>query len=304
MIYVALAVLAATAVGVAAERRLTTAGRAAQMALQLMLYVLVPFVSFVNFARLHLSAGGGVGLVFAYLAIAAAGVVAFLIGSRLLGLGRASLGGLICTVIVANTGYLGLPSTSAILGTGALGAAIAYDQIVSGPMLLLGGFGVGAAFGGSAEDSRMTRVRAFLLRNPPLLAVIAGLLAPAGLVPDSLLHASHYVVDALLPLGFFAVGVNLSAERREEGAPLLERPDRRVAVAVALRLLVAPLVLLTVSTAVVKLPSAYLLQAAMPSGVNTLLVGHAYGLDLRLIATVIVWSTLTALALGLLIALL
>jgi hypothetical protein len=50
------------------------------------------------------------------------------------------------------------------------------------------------------------------------------------------------------------------------------------------------------------MPAAYLLLAAMPTGVNALVVGHAYGLDQRLIATAIVWSTAAVLAAGLLIS--
>jgi malate permease and related proteins len=141
-------------------------------------------------------------------------------------------------------------------------------------------------------------LRAFLTRNPPLLAVVAGLLAPASAAPALLVRTSHLVVAALLPLGFFAVGVNLSSERREEGASLLERPDQRVLLAVGLRLLAAPLILAGVSATVVALPSAYLLQAAMPAAISSLIVGQAYGLDQRLIATVIVWSTATVLLVG------
>jgi predicted permease len=40
----------------------------------------------------------------------------------------------------------------------------------------------------------------------------------------------------------------------------------------------------------------------MPSGINSLIVGHAYGLDQRLIATVIVWSTAAVLLIGLVAA--
>jgi predicted permease len=301
---VALAVLVATAVGVSAERRFAWSQPAARGVLQVMLYALVPFVSFINMARLHLSAGAGFGLIFAYLGIAVTGTVAYLAGTRVLGLDRAGVGALVCCVIVVNTGYLGLPTSVALFGAGALSTAVAYDQVVSGPMLFIGGFGIGAAFGDSAGVDRRARIKSFLMRNPPLLAVIAGLLAPASLAPHALFVASHVVVDGLLPLGFFVVGVNLSAERREERAPLIERPDRRVAIAVGLRLLVTPAILAIVSATVVPLPHAYLLQAAMPSGINTLLVGHAYGLDLRLIATVIVWSTTAALAVALAVALL
>jgi malate permease and related proteins len=302
VIFVALTVLLATALGVGAERRTDAAQRAARGALRLILYVLLPFVSFFNIARLQLTVGAGVGLAFAYVAIAIAGCAAYVVGTRILKLERSALGGLICSVIVVNTGYLGLPTTVALLGAGQLGPAIAYDQIVSGPMFLLGGFGIGAAFGNHAGEGGLSRVKAFLARNPPLLAVIAGLLAPASLAPNVLVHISHLVVDALLPIGFFVVGVNLSAERREERAPLLERPDRRVIAAVALRLLITPAILALVSATIVKLPTPYLLQAAMPCGLNTLLIGHAYGLELRLIATVIVWSTAAALAVYLTIA--
>jgi predicted permease len=131
--------------------------------------------------------------------------------------------------------------------------------------------------------------------------VLAGLLAGPSLAPAPLPAISHAVVAGLLLLGFFAVGVNLSSERRMEDAPLLERPDRRVAVAIGLRLVTAPLLLAGLSATFVALPSAYLLQSAMPSGINSLIVGHAYGLDQRLIATIIVWSTAAALAGGLVV---
>lgn len=302
MLFVALAVAISTAFGITCERRTPVAREASRRGLQLMLYALVPFVAFVNIAHLRLTGAGGVGLVAAYVAISAAGFTAWAIGRYVFRLGRPTLGALICTEVVVNTGYLGLPMTVALLGGGALGSAVAYDQLVSGPMLFLVGFGVGAAFGTRAGEGGSARLRAFFTRNPPLLAVIAGLLAPASLAPVVLVNASHVVVAALLPLGFFAVGVNLSAERREDSAPLLELPDRRVLLAVGLRLLVAPLVLATVSVIAIKLPSAYLLQAAMPAGINSLVVGQAYGLDQRLIATIIVWSTAAVLLAGFIIA--
>lgn len=302
MVYVALAVLVSTAVGVACDRRFTLAEPAARGVLALMLYALVPFVSFVNFAHLHLSVGGGVGLVLAYPAIGLTGAVVWAIGRRMR-VPRRSLGALIVSVIVVNTGYLGLPMSLALLGSKGLGEAIPYDQLVSGPMFLVFGFAVGALFGGRGGEPWGARVKSFLVGNPPLFAVLAGLITPASVVPASLVSVSHLVVAALLLLGFFVVGVHLSAERRHERVPLLERPDARVALAVAARLLGPVLVLAAVAATAVRLPAAYLLQAAMPTGVTSLVVGHAYGLDQRLIATAIVWSTAAVLAAGLLISL-
>ena len=303
MALVLLTVLGAAGAGVVAERRTASAGRAARTVLALMLYALVPYVSFVNIAHLHVTVAAGTGLAVAYAGLAVTGGLAHLAGRRL-GLPPAERGALICASILVNTGYLGLPMTVVLLGSHQLASAIAYDQLISGPMLFVAGFGVGAALGTRAGSSGRARLRAFLVRNPPLLAVIAGLLAPPSLAPHALVSASHVVVAALLPLGFFVVGVSLSAERREEHAPLIEPPDRRVAIAVGLRLLVTSGVLLTFSAALVRLPRAYLLQGAMPTGVNSLLVGHAYGLDQRLIATAILWSTTLVVVIALLVAVL
>lgn len=300
---VAAVVIVSTGLGLVFERHNDRAPAVARGVLALMLYVLVPFVSFVNIAHLRITAGAGAGLVFAYLAIGAAGLLAWLVARGPLGLDRPGQGALICSVILVNTGYLGLPMTVALLGGHALSSAVAYDQLVSGPMMFVIGFGVGAAFGTRSGNRGSTRLKAFLVRNPPLLAVIAGLIAPASAAPPALVHASHVVVAALLPLGFLTVGVNLSAERRAEGAPLIELPDRRVVFAVLLRLFGPVSILAVISATIVALPKAYLLLAAMPTAVNSLIVGHAYGLDQRLIATIIVWSTVTVLLVGLLIAL-
>jgi predicted permease len=302
LILVALAVVFATAFGIVSEHRFAGARTVAQRTLALMLYVLVPFVSFVNIAHLRVTVAGGVGLGFAYVMVAIVGLSAWAAGRFWLRLDDRRLGAVICAVIVVNTGYLGLPMTVALLHSRALGSAIAYDQLVSGPSLFLIGFGVGATFGDTAGVGGWARARAFVTRNPPLIAVVAGLLAPPSLAPAPLLAASHVVVASLLVLGFFAVGVYLSSERREDGAPLLERPDRPVLLALSLRLLAAPLILAGLSTLIVHVPSVYLLQAAMPTGISSLIVGHAYGLDQRLIATIIVWSTATALAGGLVLS--
>ena len=295
MLLVILTVVLATGLGVLTEHRTASAQAIARGILTLMLYVLVPFVAFVSFVHLHLTLGGGVGLAVAYLGLGIAGTLAWWLGRRM-GLEGPALGGLICAVILVNTGYLGVPVAVVIFGAHELSRAVAYDQVVSGPMVFTVGFAVGAAFGTRGSGGRGERLRAFVTRNPPLIAVVAGLLAPAAAAPPSLVHAAHLVVDVMLVIGFFTVGVYLSSERRDDGAPLLERPDRRVGLALSLRFLINPVLLALVSVAGVAIPSVYLLQAAMPSGINSLIVGHAFGLDQRLIATIIVWSTLVVLA--------
>jgi predicted permease len=52
----------------------------------------------------------------------------------------------------------------------------------------------------------------------------------------------------------------------------------------------------------VDVPDAYLVQAAMPTGINSLIVAHAYGLDLRLISAALAWSTGIVIAAALVLA--
>jgi predicted permease len=285
------AIVLAVSAGVAAEIRWRDrAGAAARKGLSVSLYTLLPFVVFFNLARLELDVDVGVGIVLGYVALAIASLLAWW-AARALRLPRPSQGALVICVLVANTGYLGYPLCASLLGFDALGEAVAYDLLVSAHALLLAGFAVGAAFGDRAGEGPRERGIAFLTRNPPLYAAIAALLVPDAFAPDALVDASRVAVVALLPIGFFAVGAIL-AEEAEEGYLRLGRPlEAPVATAVALRVIVAPALLFALALPLIDLPGPYLLLAAMPSGVNTLLVGHVYGLDLRLTAQVVAGST-------------
>jgi predicted permease len=106
-------------------------------------------------------------------------------------------------------------------------------------------------------------------------------------------------VFAFVPLGFFAVGITLAQESDEGALPFPPPLTAPVASALVMRLLVAPAVLLVLAAPVLELPDAYLLMAAMPTGINTLVVAHLYGLDLRIAAGAIAWSTAIVVAAGL-----
>ena len=305
MIAIVAAIVASTAFGVWAEHRYGgRASRAARRSMLAVLYVLFPPVVFFNIARAEISFDAGAGIVLALVAMALLAIVAWAVGSRLLGLRRSSIGSFINAAIAPNTGYLGYPVVAALLGFDALSEAAAYDVLVSSPVLLLGVFAVGAAFGDRAGAGVRERAHAFLTRNPPLYAAIAALVAPEALAPDVLVDASRIAVMAVLPLGFFAVGAVL-AEVAEEGRVGFPPLDAPVATAVALRLLAGPALLLAVAAPLIDVPDTYLLLAAMPTGLNTMVVAHAYGLDVRIAAGTIAWSTaiaVTVLALATVVA--
>jgi malate permease and related proteins len=294
LLTIAAIVISGTA-GVAAERRWpATAVGWARRLLVISLYTLIPFVVFFNLARTDIDADEAGGLVIGWVAILAAAGLAWLAGSRLLRLSRPATGALITATLVPNSGYLGYPLVLSLLGSDALGEAVVYDIVVPAPSLLLLGFGAGAAFGTKAGEGFRDRVIAFVTRNPPLYAAIAGLLAPDSLAPDLLVDVSRGFVIALLPIGFFAVGAVLAEEVEEKRVELGSPFDPPVGAAILLRLLIAPGLLLLLSLPFIDLPGPYLLLAAMPCGINTLVVAHVYGLDSKLAAQVVAWTTAMA----------
>jgi predicted permease len=290
-------IIGATAVGVWAERRYGgRAGIGARRALLFVLYVVLPPATFFNLARAEVNVDVGVGIVLGYLALGGATLIAWLVAARLLRLGRPAIGSVLCCALVANTGYLGYPLVAALLGFDRLSEAVVYDILVSAPALILGAFSVGAAFGERAGEGPRERIAAFFTRNPPLYAAVLAVIAPDSLAPDVLVDASRIAIVAILPLGFFAVGAALAEEAEEGAMPIPPPLDGPVAATVAIRLIVAPGLLYLLALPLIDLPDPYLLLAAMPCGINTMIVTHAYGLDLRISAGAVAWSTAIAVA--------
>jgi len=282
----------AVVVGVLAERRRPqAAAHAARRSLTLMLYGLLPPVIFFNIASSSIDVSHGVGLLLGLVASSLGALTAYLLSSRVLHLSRARTGAVVCTVLSVNTGYLGYPLTVALLGRDQLPTAVLYDVLVTGPCLLLGAFAVGAALGTKAGEGPRERVRAFFTRNPPLYAAIAGMLAPSALAPQVLVDLSQALLVAILPIGFFAVGATLAENAEHGDLPMPPPLTRPVLVALGSRLVLVPALLMLLAAPLIDLPAAYRLMAAMPSGVNSMVVAHAYGLDMEITAEAVTWST-------------
>ena len=285
-------IVAGTATGVGAEHRYPSAAVAlARRFLRVILYVFVPIIIFFNLAKASISLDNAVGIGLALVNLALVGVIVWFFCDRVLHLSRGQTGAVMVSALVANTAYLGYPLTVALLGHDHLSTAVLYDVLVSGPALMLGAFGVGAAFGDRAGEGIKERAKTFLTRNPPLYAAILGILAPHALAPEFLVEASQVLAIAVLPIGFFAVGATL-AEGAEHGELPFPPPfTRPVALAVGARLALAPALLMLLAAPLIDLPSAYRLMSAMPTGLNAMIVSHAYGLDNRTVAESITWST-------------
>ncbi|HWT94048.1 MAG TPA: AEC family transporter [Solirubrobacteraceae bacterium] len=303
MILVALAIVASTVVGVAAERRWgAQALVTTKWIVRVLLWTVLPFVAFVTINRLDLGGGVGGGLVLAWIVALVVGLLAWL-AARAMDLPAPSTGALIVSTIVANTGYLGIPLCAALLGSDAIGPAVAYDVLVNTLLFLTVGFAIGAGMGTKAGETARDRIRSFVVRNPPMLAVILALVLPHDLAPDVLHDVVELLVFVILPVGFFIVGVTLSSET-EEGAATFPPPmTRPVAVSIGLRLVLAPALMFGLSALTFDVPDAYIVEAGMATGVNALVVGHAYGLDLRLTSASVAWTTALVVAGAVVVAL-
>jgi malate permease and related proteins len=277
---------------VGAERRWGDgARRAVGWLLDAMLYVVLPPVSFFIIARFEVSAGVGAGLLFALAVALIVGALAWWMGARVLRLPPPSTGSLISVSMQGNTGYLGLPLVATFIGTDQLGAAIAYDTLISSPLLYGVGFAIGATMGTRAGVGARARVLSYLRRNPVLPAIALAVVVPDALAPDVAVDAAEVIAVALLPVGFFVLGVNLMHET-EDGT--LDFPPRLTApllTALVLRLVVAPALMLAAGALLLSVPDAYLLLAGMPAAINILIAAHAYGLDAKLMADAIAWGT-------------
>jgi predicted permease len=303
VLWVALAIAASLAAGVQTERRLgPRAGELARGILKFLLYVVTPIVVFFNLARLEITADVGAGIAIGWAALALAALLAWLLGRRVLHLERPTAGVLAIVGLQANTGLLGLPVVAVVLGFDDLSEAVAYDALVQQPAFLLGSFAIAAATGTRAGETAARRVRSFFLRNPPLVAVVAALLAPDALAPDVLVDISRALVLAVPALGFFAIGVTL-AEEAEDGALAIPPPlTPAVGAAILVRLALAPLLLLALAAPFIGLPGAFIMLAAMPAGLHIVALAHTYGLDLSYAASAIVWTTMIAVPVLLVVA--
>ena len=290
---VAAVILAGSAAGAVTARRRPDATAIADAMLSVSLWAILPVVTFFNFARFEPDADVGAGLAFAYLGLAAALAVAWALARGPLRLEGHTRGAFMCAAFHANTGFLGLPFVAALLGRDALPEAITYDQLVSTPWLLVVAFSIGAAHRDERHAAE-SGLRAFLTRNPALYALVAGLLAPDALAPDWAVDAANVLVVALAPLGFFALGVYATA-----GGARLPPPLTRPVVAASLVKLTVPVGVVAACAALIHdVPGAFLVQAAMPTGLNALLLVAAYRLDRAIIAGAIVYTTAIVLCWG------
>ena len=280
-----------------AHARPEQSDRFAKQLMTFVLWVIIPPVLFFNLVHYQFTVQTGTALAAAWIGNLALVGVAFLVASRMT-LTRPQVGAMVCCAVMGNTAYLGYAFTSAALGSAQLDTAIIYDIVVMLPSLIFIAFSIGAAYGTHADTPR-ERLKSYFTRNPLLYTAALALIAPDSLSPQWARDLTHYLVYAILPAGFFAVGIVVRHESELDKLSFPPRLTKPVAAASALKLTFLPAVLLLVDLWLTKIPKAFVLQAMMPTGVNNLLLANNYGLDRKITAGAIIWTTMVIAVVGL-----
>lgn len=279
-----------------AHRKPDTSERFAKKLMDIVLWVIIPPVLFFNLAAYEFTAQTGKALALAWVGNLLLVGVAFMIARRL-PLTRPQVGAFVCCAIMGNTAYLGYAFSSAALGSKELDTAIIYDIVLMLPSLVLIAFSIGAAFGTHA-DTPKERFKSYFTKNPLLYTAALALIAPDSFSPEWARDVTHILVYAILPAGFFAVGIIVRHESELDKLSFPPKLTAPVALSAGLKLTFLPLFLVLMNAWVTKIPTAYILQAMMPTGVNNLLLANNYGLDRKLTASAIVWTTLVIAVVG------
>ncbi len=211
------------------------------------------------------------------------GVLARLIAIPLR-LDRATRAGFLLAVVFSNSGNFGLPVVLFAFGREALTFATVYFVVAAMLSYTLGVF-----LAASGHRSVMEALRG-ITRVPTVYAVAAAaaVLATGAQVPLGVMRAITLLSDAALPMMMLVLGMQLQRARRSEH-------PAAVATAVALSLIVSPLIAFPVALALGLSGPAFeagIVQAAMPAAIVTTILALEFDLDPTFPTAVVFLSTL------------
>lgn len=247
-------------------------------------YALSPCLVFTTLLRSQIGgAAFGQMALFCVLVTAAMGVAAWLAAIPLR-LDRRTSSAFLLVVMFSNGGNYGLPVVLFAFGQEALSYATVY--FVTGAVLL---YTVGV-FLAAAGHRSARKALVNITRVPAIYGVVAaGLVLAAGIrVPLPIMRPVQLMNDAALPIMMLVLGMQL------ERARVPEEPAA-VVVAVALSLLVAPVVALSLAWAIgLTGPalSAGIVQASMPAAVVTTILALEFDAAPTFVTSVVFLSTL------------
>ncbi len=220
---------------------------------------------------------------FCVLMMAIRGVIGHLVAMPL-GLDRATRAGFLLVVVFSNSGNFGLPVVLFAFGREALAFATVYFVIAA-----VLSYTVGVFLAASGRRSFLEALRG-IRRVPTVYAVMAAgiVMALQVPIPVGVMRAITLMHDASLPMLMLVLGMQLQSARRTE-------QPAAVAAAVALSLVVSPLLALPLAAGVGLSGPAFeaaVLQAGMPAAIVTTILALEFDLDPTFPTSVVFVSTL------------
>jgi predicted permease len=212
------------------------------------------------------------------------GLAAAWLAARALRLPRATAGAFILVAALGNTGYVGYPVVTMVLGPAALSPAVFYDVFGTVAMFTTAGILIAAHYGDHGEG-RINPVLEFLT-FPAVIALLLALALKPVPIPAAVMAWLDVPAKMTVPLVMISVGLSLewSAAGERSGA---------LATAAGLKLLLLPAVAVGIALAIGDVGSLRLvtLQAGMPAMMLTLVAAERFRLDTRFAAAAILVST-------------
>ena len=256
---------------------------------KIVMYILLPCMIFNALYSADLSLIPKLGILpFVVLASSiVTGTISYIILKQLK-LDDKKLWSVLVTVMIANTGFMGYPVNLGIFGqTGFLRAI--FCDIATLAIFLLLSFVLALKFGGTVKTA--VRKIAFF---PSLWAVILGILfnwfnIPIGPV---LVNTVNYLGQGAIPLIMIALGLSIDFSA-------LSRSKAMIAFTSVMKLAFFPAVALFVANflGLVSLEhTVSVVEAAMPSGMMSLLLAITYNLDFELTSDCILINTVISLS--------
>jgi len=255
---------------------------------KIVMYILMPCMIFHAIYAADLSQLPRLGMLpFIILASSfVTGIVSYFILKQLK-LDDVTLWSVLVTVMIANTAFMGYPVTLGIYGNDGFLRAIFCDMATLTTFLLLS-FVLILKFGGTVKTA-FRKIALF----PPLWAVILGLIfnllgIPIGPVLD---NTVNYLGQGAIPLIMIALGLSINFDA-------LSRSRSMIVFTSIMKLALFPFVAFLIVSwlGLVNLEhSVTIVEAAMPSGMMSLLLAITYRLDYELTSDCILINTVISL---------
>lgn len=255
---------------------------------KIVMYILLPCMIFHALYSADLSSLSKLGILpFVILGSSfVTGIVSYFI-LRQLNLDDITLWSVLVTVMIANTGFMGYPVTLGIFGQEGFLRAIFCDIATSFIFLALS-FVLILKFGGTVKTA--VRKIAFF---PPLWAVVLGLAfnmlnIPIGPVID---NTVNYLGQGAIPLIMIALGLSIDFSA-------IKRSKSMIVFTSIMKLAFFPLIAIIIASQIGLVDLQYkisIVEAAMPSGMMSLLLAITYKLDYELTSDCILINTVISL---------